>query len=85
MDNDPSSHSFAQWLLDIGHGNGGQATDQNQHLSVEIPNNMLCRDEEDLIDLIYSSMNDGLSCLSPDYFYERVILAPLTSAKRSFS
>jgi PIF1-like helicase len=80
VENDPTSHSFAQWLLDIGHGNAGAETEQNWPRSVEIPHNMVCRDEDDLIDSIYSSMNDSISSLTPDYFQEHVILAPLNDS-----
>jgi PIF1-like helicase len=42
IDNDASSHSFVQWLLDIGHGNSSPALDPNLPLSVQIPNKILC-------------------------------------------
>jgi PIF1-like helicase len=80
VENDPISHSFAQRLLNIGHGNAGAESEQNRPRSVEIPCNMVCRDEDDLIDSIYSSMNDSVLSLTPDYFQERVILAPLNNS-----
>jgi PIF1-like helicase len=82
LDNDASSVSFAKWLLDIGHRNGCLPMDQNKPLSMRIPNHMLCQDEEDLIDSIYGSINDRVMSPSPDYFYERVILAPLNDSVR---
>jgi hypothetical protein len=50
-----NSHTFAQWLLDIGHGQimpGGSTA-----ASLSIPNNMHTHSENDLIGTVYNLLS----------------------------
>jgi hypothetical protein len=70
--NSPEDISFAQWLLDVGHGRDID-TDGN----INIPQSMVTVSEDDLINKIYGDI--GNITLTPppiDYFLDHAILAP---------
>jgi hypothetical protein len=70
---DPDSQHFASWLLDVGHGRNMAANS-----SICFPASMRVADEDSLIQSIYP----GVDCeppLPPDYFLNRMILAPRNS------
>lgn len=70
---DPSSSSFAQWLIDVGHGRN---LSQNKYLS--IPEEMRVQDSRSLIDFIYPDVDSSIPP-PPTYFLDRMILAPRNS------
>ena len=64
--------SFAQWLLDVGHG---RHVDSNEYIN--IPPSMITLSEDDLINKIYGDIGEISHTPPPiDYFLERAILAP---------
>jgi hypothetical protein len=67
------SHLFAQWLLDIGHG---QLTlDKNTLTSITIPQLMHSTSENDLIQRVYGDMINQPHIPPTDFFHDRAILA----------
>jgi hypothetical protein len=58
------SGSFANWLLDIGHG---RSTDPDSSLT-SIPNNMLCKTEDELIAAVYGTLSCSQTLPNPDFF-----------------
>ena len=72
LQDSPENTSFAEWLLDIGHG---------RHIdndgNVLIPQSMVTFSEDDLIDKIYGDIeNITLTPPPVDYFLDHAILAP---------
>ena len=72
LQHSPQDSSFANWLVDIGHG---------RHIdddgNINIPQSMLTFSEDELINNIYGDID--LIPLTPppiDYFLDRAILAP---------
>ena len=68
----PEDNSFAQWLLDVGHG---------RHIdddgNIDIPESMLSFTEDELIDQIYGDIHClPLTPYPIDYFLDHAILAP---------
>lgn len=61
---------FAQWLLDVGHGSLNDAEGR-----VALPTSMRCDDTRALIDAVHPGVQSRPSP-PPNYFLERVILAP---------
>ena len=74
--NDPDAESFSKWLLMIGHG---ENTDDNNE--VEIPLDMRTPDITSLIHFVYPNLELSSPARPPppDYFYQRIILAPRNS------
>lgn len=70
LEQNPSAASYQAWLLDIGHGRTRDADG-----TVAIPHEMIIRSPQQLIDFIYPNI-DHNSPPSPDYFSQRMILAP---------
>jgi len=68
---DEASHSFAEWLLDIGHGRNSDALDGH----VVLPEDMLTTDIDTLIAKIYGSIEHEQHIPPPQYFSDRMILA----------
>jgi hypothetical protein len=68
-----STDSFAQWLLDIGHGHTTLSHDSSNLVSV--PESMLCITENELIENVYGSMSLRTQTPSPHFFRERAILS----------
>ena len=74
LTHDPLSAQFAEWLLDIGRGS---TVDANTGCgSILILYEMVCADQNDLIRSLYG-LTPLLAPPAPQYFYERVLLAPL--------
>lgn len=72
LQNSPEDSSFAEWLLDVGHG---------RHIdndgNIDIPLSMVTFSEDDLINKIYGDINQITLTPPPvDYFLDRAILAP---------
>ena len=74
LDTDTQSECFVRWLLDLGHGSLGSRV--GDRASIEIPKQMVCVEENDLIWAIYGSMSNDSMPPAPSFFHERVILAP---------
>lgn len=72
LERSPEDSSFANWLLNVGHG---RDIDQNGHIN--IPSSMITLSENDLIDKIYGDI-DSITLTPPpvDYFLDHAILAP---------
>jgi hypothetical protein len=68
------SHLFAQWLLDIGHGQS--TSDENTSTSITIPQMMRSTSENDLIQQVYRDMINQPYIPPTDFFHDRAILAP---------
>jgi hypothetical protein len=82
LTHDPLSAQFAEWLLDIGRGS---TVDANTGCgSISIPHEMVCADQDDLIRSLYGS-TPLLAPPAPQYFYERVLLAPLNDDVRKLN
>ena len=74
LNHNPQCTEFAQWLLKLGHGN---TVDTNMGSgSISLPPNVVCSDQDHLIRFLYGTMPHTLTP-SPQYFYDRVLLAPL--------
>lgn len=69
LDVGPAESQFAEWLLDIGRGTSNDPEDG----TVELPADMVTRDNNDLIDFIFPGVNGPTP--PPNYFFERTILA----------
>jgi hypothetical protein len=82
LNRDPLSRQFAQWLLQIGHGTTVD-TDKGSG-SICIPPELVCTDEDQLIQSLYGS-NPPPTPPAPQYFYERVLLAPLNEDVRKLN
>ncbi|KAM0064559.1 putative DNA helicase [Helianthus debilis subsp. tardiflorus] len=67
---------FAQWLLDVGEGNGGASNDGEA--VIQIPEDLLITDSSDpissLIDFVYPNILQNFG--GTEYFQDRAILAP---------
>jgi hypothetical protein len=61
---------FAQWLLEVGHGQN-----MNTNSQVRFPDHMQVDNSDSLIASIYPGI-DSIPPLPPDYFLNRMILAP---------
>ena len=68
---DETAQPFAQWLLDVGHG---QETAEDT--TIRLPNYMKVNDINSLIDFIYDDISsDNCPPPPPEYFLDRAILA----------
>lgn len=65
---DAEEADFARWLLDVGHGRNNMVDG-----TVELPDGMVCRDCDTLVDAIYPEISGPTP--PPQYFLERTILA----------
>ena len=82
LNQDPLLKQFTQWLLNIG---CGSTVDCNTGSgSIPIPRDMRCTNEEDLIRSLYGS-TPHTSTPPPQYFYNRVLLAPLNQDIRKLN
>lgn len=78
---DDDADAFARWLLDIGHGRLRDIclhsdTPATASSDIPLPARMLCHTDNDLIQSIYGDISSSISPPPPDYFTNRVILAP---------
>ena len=78
-----NSNSFADWLLDIGHGRS--TLGQNPSRSITIPDAMLSTSESDLIASVYGSMTNYHPVPPPQYFGDRAILTARNDDVRSLN
>ena len=78
-----NSNSFAEWLLDIGHGRS--TLGQNPSRSITIPDAMLSTSESDLIASVYGSMTNYHPVPPPQYFSDRAILTARNDDVRSLN
>jgi len=74
LNHNSTEREFAQWLLSLGHGSTVDLDTGTG--SISIPSNMVCEDKDSLIQSLYRSM-PHTSTPSPQYCYDRVLLAPL--------
>ena len=63
--------NYAKWLTDVGHGHG-----LSEKGTIKFPQDMQCDTADDLINFVYPGLNHTSPLPSPDYFLERMILAP---------
>lgn len=72
LQHSPEDTSFAEWLIDVGHG---RQTDIEGNIN--IPHSMITFTEEELINEIYGDIHE-ISLTPPpiDYFLDHAILAP---------
>ena len=63
--------NYAKWLTDVGHGHG-----LSEKGTIKFPQDMRCDTADDLINFVYPGLNHTSPLPSPDYFLERMILAP---------
>lgn len=70
---DPEAEEFGEWLLQIGHGRN---SDENG--KIETPQDIRSNDIESLMNFIYPNL-DSASPPPPEYFLNRMILAPRNS------
>ncbi|THH29066.1 hypothetical protein EUX98_g5120 [Antrodiella citrinella] len=68
LENDADAQDFAQWLLDVGHGRGTEADG-----TIHLPDRMRTASVDSLIEAIYPDIEANAS---PQFFLERIILAP---------
>jgi len=73
---------FAQWLLGLGHGDTVDANTASG--SITLPPNIVCTDQADLIRFLYGTTPHESTPL-PQYFYDRVLLAPLNDDVRKLN
>ena len=74
LNHNPLERQFAHWLLELSRGS---TIDMNTGSgSVAVPRNMVCMDQDDLIRSLYGR-NCQESTPPLQYFYDRVLLAPL--------
>lgn len=78
-----NSHTFAQWLLDIGHGRPTHAEDTST--SITVPQGMCCNTEHDLITSVYGLMTNLLQVPPPEFFRDKAILAARNKDIRSLN
>ena len=71
LQNSPEDGLFASWLLDIGHGR-----DVDEKNKVELPQEIITYEEDELIQHIYSDIDDSDEIPPPTYFLDHAILAP---------
>ena len=71
--NTVGSDSFAEWLLEVGHGQ--TCSGQTVTPPVPLPTHMLCDSEDDLIQKVYGPSLNCRTIPPPDYFRDRAILA----------
>ena len=76
---DSDSESFAQWLLDVGHGRHSPSS------TLFIPPSMQCLTEENLIASVYGSFSGCRTPPSPEFFAQRAILAPRNDEVRNLN
>jgi hypothetical protein len=71
--NDPDAEEFGKWLLQIGHGQNSDDTN-----NILIPHDIRSKDIDSLMNFIYPDLH---SCPPPppEYFLNRMILAPRNS------
>jgi hypothetical protein len=69
LDVGPEEEQFAEWLLDVGHGRLNDPADG----TLALPDDIVTRDSENLIDSIFPGINGPTP--PPSYFLERSILA----------
>ena len=68
----PENASFAEWLLDVGHGR-----DVDEDGNISIPQSMVTSDENELINQIFGDIDTIPLTPAPiDYFLDHAILAP---------
>ena len=68
----PENASFAEWLLDVGHGH-----DVDEDGNISIPQSMVTSDENELINQIFGDIDTIPLTPAPiDYFLDHAILAP---------
>ena len=70
---DPDSHMFSSWLLNVGHGRG--LTDDE---TIQLPHGMITPDIDTLVGRIYPGIQSS-SPPTPEYFVDRIILSPRNS------
>jgi len=76
LNHNPQQNQFAHWLLQLGHGS---TVDMNTgSASIYLPPNIICKTQANLICFLYGTTPHA-SMPSPQYFYERVLLAPLNN------
>ena len=66
----PAAAAFAEWLLDVGHG---QNTNNNGN--VQIPPYMECACEDDLVDFVYPGLHARNATPPSEYFLNCLILS----------
>jgi hypothetical protein len=66
-------HEFARFLLDVGSGN---FTDSTSPDFISLPSPMRCDNIHTLIQSVYGSMSPSSAIPPPNYFLDRMILAP---------
>jgi hypothetical protein len=76
LSNNPQQKQFAQWLLELGHGNTVDTNTASGPISP--PTNIACADQDVLIWFLYGTTPHTLTP-PPYYFYDRVLLAPLNN------
>jgi len=75
-------NQFAHWLLQLGHGS---TVDVNTgSASIYLPPNIICKTQANLIHFLYST-TPYVSMPSLQYFYKRVLLAPLNDNVRKLN
>ncbi|RXW11836.1 hypothetical protein EST38_g14019 [Candolleomyces aberdarensis] len=70
---DPQAAEFAQWLLDVGHGQG-----LDEHSKFTIPDELRVQTYDDLVNFVYAGI-DQSPPPPPEWFLNRMILAPRNS------
>lgn len=70
---DPDAAEFSRWLLDIGHGRNAGSDNK-----LSIPETMRAASFDGLANFVYAGI-DSSTPPSPDYFLNRMILAPRNS------
>ena len=73
---------FAQWLLEVGHGNTVNADTGSG--SISLPTNIACSNQDDLIRFLYGTTPPTVTP-PPQYFYDRVLLTPLNDDVRKLN
>lgn len=73
LEHSQDSVSFAEWLLDVGHG---RAHVNGDHSKVQLPTHMLRPTPQALLDAIYGDLSSqALTPPPPDYFLNQTILS----------
>ena len=69
LGNDPDPRVFSSWLLDVGHGRG-----RSDDETISLPREMVVPDVDTFVSEIYPEVRSTPP--SPEYFLDRIILAP---------